>query len=58
MIRVNKEIFSCQEHIDMAIDDYVNYEGQAPEVLRKLGNRCRYCNNEAIYIVKEPEEFL
>jgi CxxH/CxxC protein (TIGR04129 family) len=55
---VNKEFFSCEEHIDMAIDDYVNYEGEAPEVLRDSGHKCKYCDNVAVYVVKQPEEFL
>ncbi len=55
---VNKEFFSCEEHIDMAIDDYVNYEGEAPEVLRDSGHKCKYCDKVAVYVVKQPEEFL
>lgn len=42
----------------MAIDDYVNFNGEAPEVLRHSGNKCKYCSNDAVYIVKQPEDFI
>jgi CxxH/CxxC protein (TIGR04129 family) len=55
---MNNEIFSCEEHIDMAIDDFVNDRGQAPEVMMYSGQKCNYCSNLAVYIVKAAEEFI
>jgi len=55
---MNKKIFSCEEHVDMAIDDYVNDKGEAPEVLMDSGHKCNYCENAAVYIVKQPEDFI
>lgn len=54
---MDKEIFSCEEHIDMAIDDYVNYFEEAPEVLKITLEKCAYCDRAAYYSVKKPSEF-
>lgn len=54
---MNKEIFSCEEHIDMAIDDYVNFFEEAPEILNIDTGKCEYCDRVACYSVKKPSEF-
>jgi CxxH/CxxC protein (TIGR04129 family) len=46
----------CEEHIDLAIDMYVDEYELAPEINKIEGNTdlstsCEYCQNRAIYIV-------
>lgn len=46
-------IFTCEEHIDMAIDEYVDETEQAPDVMF-VDNReklCRFCEKKAVYAV-------
>ena len=50
----DKIIFSCEEHIEMAIDDYVNYEEKAPQmknVSDEYNEKCLYCDKGAKYIL-------
>jgi len=54
---VNKTIYACEEHVDMAIDDYVNEFEEAPEVSKEAFKQCRYCQLRAAYVIKSPEEF-
>lgn len=56
---VDKEefsMFSCEEHIELAIDMYVDEKELAPEIekldnSRKLSTSCDLCKNPAVYIV-------
>jgi CxxH/CxxC protein (TIGR04129 family) len=46
----------CEEHIELAIDTYVDEYETAPEINKIEGNSglsttCEYCQNRAIYIV-------
>jgi CxxH/CxxC protein (TIGR04129 family) len=50
-------IHACEEHVDMAIDDYVNEFEEAPEVLKDEVTQCHYCQHKAVYVIKKPEEF-
>jgi CxxH/CxxC protein (TIGR04129 family) len=48
-------IYSCEEHVDIALDEIVDKSGNFP-VLSKidvdnLSTSCEYCRNTAIYIV-------
>ena len=48
-------IYSCEEHVDIALDDIVD-EYQTFPVLSKidvdnLSTSCEYCQNGAVYIV-------
>ncbi|MBV1756822.1 MAG: CxxH/CxxC protein [Dethiosulfatibacter sp.] len=54
---MDKTIYACEEHVDMAIDDYVNEVTEAPEVLLEEINQCQYCQLKAVYVIKRPEEF-
>ena len=47
--------FSCEEHIDMAIDDFLVEEERFPSVDKTSNNKCDYCSNKAIYIVGDIE---
>jgi CxxH/CxxC protein (TIGR04129 family) len=44
------EIYTCHDHVDMGIDDYVNSKNKAPDIIKISSNkRCNYCNKEAVY---------
>ncbi|GAA0334811.1 hypothetical protein GCM10008967_27030 [Bacillus carboniphilus] len=49
-------VYSCLEHIDIALDDVVDETGEPP-ILNKieresdLSTTCEYCQNPAIYVV-------
>jgi len=48
----NKIIFACEEHIETALDDFVNFEEKAPQMIKLSENeniKCSYCKNEAEY---------
>lgn len=49
-------MYCCEEHIELAIDMYVDEKELAPEIEkldknRKLSTSCEMCTNPAIYIV-------
>jgi CxxH/CxxC protein (TIGR04129 family) len=47
-----KIIFACEEHIEIALDDFVNLEEKAPQMIKlsELENKkCNYCNNKSEY---------
>jgi len=49
-----KVIFACSEHVEQGIDDYVNFNEDAPRIMKtnKLQN-CTYCNKKAEYKITE-----
>jgi CxxH/CxxC protein (TIGR04129 family) len=48
-----KMIFTCEEHIDIAIDEYVDETEQAPDIEPVDNNeqQCRFCEKTAVYVV-------
>lgn len=49
-------MYCCEEHIELAIDMYVDEKELAPEIEKieknsKLSTSCELCANPAIYIV-------
>jgi len=51
-----KMIYSCAEHVDIAIDSIVNEYETFPILEQisdeeKLSTACEYCKNNAIYMV-------
>lgn len=47
-----KIIYSCKEHVEMAIDDFVNEIEQAPQIIKIENKKCSYCNEKAEYEIK------
>jgi len=43
------QIYTCKEHVDIGIDDFVNYNHQAPDVEIIEDKKCDYCEKEAVY---------
>lgn len=47
-------IYACAEHIEIAIDDYVNSEEKAPQmeiVAKDYNKKCTYCSEQAKYVL-------
>ena len=42
-------IYTCREHIDIGIDDFVNTNHQAPDVEIIKDKKCDYCDKKAVY---------
>ncbi|WP_455029067.1 CxxH/CxxC protein [Metabacillus sediminilitoris] len=50
------KMLCCEEHIELAIDMYVDEKELAPEIEKieknsKLSTTCEMCENPAVYIV-------
>jgi CxxH/CxxC protein (TIGR04129 family) len=48
---------ACLEHVDMALDDFVNEQSCAPEMAVCKDGKCDYCHQKAVYLVKKPKFF-
>lgn len=53
---MEKNILSCDEHIDWALDDFVDNYSETPllnkvENTQNVSTSCEYCQKDAIYIV-------
>ena len=48
-----KDILACMEHVEQAIDDYVNYKEAAPQLIKAdEDEKCSYCQKTAEYLIK------
>ncbi|HAQ39651.1 MAG TPA: CxxH/CxxC protein [Clostridiales bacterium] len=45
-------IYACKEHVEMAIDDFVNTAEAAPQIIKVQNERCSYCEEKAEYEIK------
>ena len=51
-MKENKEkiIFTCEDHADQALDDYVNFQETAPQIIKTDTDRkCDYCEKKSEY---------
>lgn len=52
--KFEKIIFACMEHVEQAIDDFVNYQEVPPQLVKiKEEQKCTYCDNNAEYQIME-----
>lgn len=49
LMNKDKVIYTCLEHIEMALDDYVNEIEVAPAMEKCEDKSCDYCKNNAAY---------
>lgn len=47
-----KIIYSCEEHIDDAMDDIVDEYETFPVITECLNNTCEYCSKESKYEIQ------
>lgn len=48
----NKILYACKDHIDVALDDYINLEENAPYMVEISDENqvvCSYCEQKAKY---------
>ncbi|MFA9422135.1 MAG: CxxH/CxxC protein [Sedimentibacter sp.] len=52
-MKEEKVIFACLEHAELALDDYVNFEEIAPQIIKiqDENQKCNYCEKNAEYKV-------
>lgn len=52
-MKKEKIIYACLEHAELALDDYVNSEEIAPQILKihAENQKCSYCEKDAEYEV-------
>jgi len=50
-----KAIYSCEEHVEIALDDIVDKYGTSPVLTKiavdNLSTTCEYCKKAAVYLV-------
>ena len=46
-------IYACREHVEIAIDDFVNKKEIAPKIIKIKNEKCSYCKEDAEYKIKE-----
>lgn len=46
-------IYTCRDHVEMAIDDFVNKVEGAPQIVKVQNGKCSYCKEDAEYEIKE-----
>lgn len=44
-----KVIYACDEHIEIALDDFINQYEEAPETFLVDDKKCSYCDKIAKY---------
>lgn len=50
-LKYNK-YFACNDHIDIAMDEYINDNETFPELIKSNEEKCSYCNNKSEYEIK------
>ncbi|MBP1926799.1 CxxH/CxxC protein (TIGR04129 family) [Sedimentibacter acidaminivorans] len=48
----NKNLYACKDHIEVALDDYINFEENAPYMVEVSDEEqvvCSYCEQKAKY---------
>ncbi|MGL5616306.1 MAG: CxxH/CxxC protein [Sarcina sp.] len=48
----NEKIFSCMEHIDMAMDEYITEHEKSPDLMESHKEKCSFCDEPSKYEVK------
>lgn len=48
--KCEKIFFACMEHVEQAIDDYVNFQEAPPQLIKiNEGQKCTYCDENSEY---------
>lgn len=51
----NEQIFTCEEHVDIAFDDFLSINETFPVFNETRSVTCSYCNKPALYVLKISE---
>lgn len=47
---------ACEEHMDMAFDDFLIENEAFPNLCEAADEKCSYCDKKAKYVLKEASE--
>lgn len=47
---------ACEEHMDMAFDDFLIENEVFPNLCEAADEKCSYCDKKAKYVLKEASE--
>jgi CxxH/CxxC protein (TIGR04129 family) len=50
-----KNKYCCKVHIDMAFDDFLLETETFPFMENTSDKKCSYCNDEANYVLRKPQ---
>lgn len=48
-------IYACEDHIDLAIDDFLVENETFPVLIKAERGTCSYCENAAEYVLNKSE---
>lgn len=51
-----KNKYCCEEHMDVAFDDFLVENEIFPNLEETHNSTCNYCNNAARYVLRLPEQ--
>ena len=51
-MELNEEIFSCMEHVDIAMEEFINDYERSPILVENNNEKCFYCKKNSKYQVK------
>ncbi|HKM01770.1 MAG TPA: CxxH/CxxC protein [Sedimentibacter sp.] len=47
---IEKIIYTCFEHVEQALDDFVNFQEIAPQIIKTNSEqKCNYCHKNSEY---------
>jgi len=53
--QTKKLVFACEEHVDMAIDDFLVANETFPVLNEAKEVKCSYCEKTALYVLNSSE---
>jgi len=51
----NRPVQACEDHIDIAIDDFIDKNETFPLLTKAIEGNCSYCEKAAVYLLSISE---
>ncbi|MHC1719408.1 MAG: CxxH/CxxC protein [Clostridiaceae bacterium] len=48
-------VYACEDHIDIAIDEFIDKNETFPILTKAIEGSCSYCEKTAVYVLKMSE---
>lgn len=48
----NSKYYACEDHIDIAMDEFINDNETFPELVDNTIEKCSFCHNNSKYEIK------
>jgi len=55
MEEANRPVKACGDHIDIAIDDFIDTNETFPLLTKAVEGKCSYCEKAAVYLLSISE---